>query len=222
MKPTIIFRCILGAIGAATISAAPSFAQTTSVPITSGTVNGTYNIGSGVGAFTSGTVLTGFGPITFTAITGNTTISSPPGLGSTVSTIGTADGNLNGTTGGVVGGSFATAPLTISGTISTASLNAPGTILSLSATGATGSITLPNSILAVTPTPTPTPTPLKTLTNEQSKVIIVALLKSDEEIGRRRDRGNFRSRRSSLGQSRISGYLSTVIFGMIDGFDQQD
>ena len=214
MKPTIIFRCILGAIGAATISAAPSFAQTTSVPITSGTVNGTYNIGSGVGAFTSGTVLTGFGPITFTAITGNTTISSPPGLGSTVSTIGTADG--------VVGGSFATAPLTISGTISTASLNAPGTILSLSATGATGSITLPNSILAVTPTPTPTPTPLKTLTNEQSKVIIVALLKSDEEIGRRRDRGNFRSRRSSLGQSRISGYLSTVIFGMIDGFDQQD
>ena len=151
-----------------------------------------------------------------------TTISSPPGLGSTVSTIGTADGNLNGTTGGVVGGSFATAPLTISGTISTASLNAPGTILSLSATGATGSITLPNSILAVTPTPTPTPTPLKTLTNEQSKVIIVALLKSDEEIGRRRDRGNFRSRRSSLGQSRISGYLSTVIFGMIDGFDQQD
>lgn len=214
MKPTIIFRCILGAIGAATISAAPSFAQTTSVPITSGTVNGTYNIGSGVGAFTSGTVLTGFGPITFTAITGNTTISSPPGLGSTVSTIGTADG--------VVGGSFATAPLTISGTISTASLNAPGTILSLSATGATGSISLPNSILAVTPTPTPTPTPLKTLTNEQSKVIIVALLKSDEEIGRRRDRGNFRSRRSSLGQSRISGYLSTVIFGMIDGFDQQD
>jgi hypothetical protein len=271
MKPSIIFRSILGVIGAATISVAPSFAQpssvpTTSVPITSGNFDNTFDERSGGFGLGSGKVLTGYGPITFTTITGTGTTSSSSGApvflprdGDTVRMIGSAKGSLSSTT--VIGGSF-TAPLTISAKVYLVLPSGIGNISSFYASGATGTIDLPQSLLTSLPGTTGTTggttgttggttgttggttgttggttgttggttgttggttgttgaannsSVLARLSNGQVKQLLIALLRSDQETGRRRFRN------SALGNSRIHGFVSSARFNISDGFDQ--
>ena len=69
MKPTTLFFSLLSAISVSAVSAIPSFAQTTSVPIIGGSFSGTNTTGVGT-TFNNAFALTPLGTVIFTSITG--------------------------------------------------------------------------------------------------------------------------------------------------------
>jgi hypothetical protein len=140
MKSTNIVYSVLGAISAVTVSAVPTFAQTT-VPITGGSFTATVT--SGVTTFNSGTALTSFGTITFSSVTGGTTTAPSAVIGSPVVL-------SNGISSGSIGSPsqpFTNALLNINGTISSVS-NPSINVFNVGANVNSGNIVLSNSLVS--------------------------------------------------------------------------
>ena len=142
MKSTNIVYSVLGAISAVTISAVPTFAQTTSVPITGGSFTATVT--SGVTTFNSGTALTSLGTITFSSVTGGTT-TAPSGVA-----VGNSVILSNGISNGSIGSpsqQFTNATLNLTGTISSVT-NPSINVFNVGANVNSGNIVLSNSLVS--------------------------------------------------------------------------
>ena len=154
MKSTNIFCSVLGAISAVTISAVPTFAQTTSVPITGGSFSATNTTGVGT-TYNSATALTSLGIINFSSVTqgaltipaiGFTSIgvSNPsrlPVVGDTVNAVNTIS------SGTISNQSFTNAPLNATGLVQTFSQPAVNVYV-LTASISSGTIVLPSSLVS--------------------------------------------------------------------------
>ena len=92
-------------------------------------------------AFSSGGVLTSFGSIVFTSITGGTTTAASTNIGTPVTL-------TNGISSGGIGSPnqfFSNAPLNLTGTIS--SSNPSGNLVNIGTTISSGNIILPNTVI---------------------------------------------------------------------------
>jgi len=167
MKKTIALSVLLSAASAGLLSAAPSFAQTVTVPITGGQLNVEYNGLVFLENFTSSTVLTPLGAVSISSTGFNGTITSTTIYGNQNSAVtssnfflfdfGFNDGatstlQFNGTTTGTgPTGAFTNSPTTINSTFVRA--NFPAGVGATNVTG--GSITLPVPVIHAPVIPAP-------------------------------------------------------------------
>lgn len=159
MKPTTLFLSILGAISTASISMLPSFAQTTPVPITGGSL-GITNLSAGGGVvvvFNPGAIiLTSFGPISVSSGTvGNANSQAgavvqngvlavlptrPDQVGDSFTASGIASGSLSGNT-------LNNFNYAVTGTISSITFNPPvSSQVNFALNG--GNVSLPSSLVS--------------------------------------------------------------------------
>lgn len=153
MKPTTLFFSLLSAIGVSTVSALPSFAQTTPVPITGGNLSASADLNTGILSYDSASLLTSFGTITLTAGSGALTIpainydsSTPFNPPTRLPAVGD-DVNYSGLTNGIISGqSFVNAPTNGTGTVTSFSLSL--TTATATASVTSGTIALPSSLVS--------------------------------------------------------------------------